>query len=142
MPARSGHAAQARRYHRRALRANAIVNYRFTEGRLKGFNVGLAYRHRSAPVIGYGIKLSETGTTVLDLDKKYKGTDENFVDLMAGYRGKMNAFGGFNYRVQLNIRNLLNETDLVPSYALTTGVVSQVLTVDSRLITVTFGVDF
>ena len=79
---------------------------------------------------------------MLDLDKKYKGTDENFVDLMAGYRGKMNAFGGFNYRVQLNIRNLLNETDLVPNYALTTGVVSQVLTVDSRLITVTFGVDF
>lgn len=126
----------------RALRANAIVNYRFTEGRLKGFNVGLAYRHRSAPVIGYGLKLSETGTTVLDLDTKYKGSTERFFDLMAGYRGKMNAFGGFNYRVQLNIRNLLNETDLVPNYALTTGVVSQVLTVDSRLITATFGVDF
>lgn len=126
----------------RGLRANAIVNYRFTDGRLKGFNIGAAYRHRGAPVIGYGIKLSETGTPVLDLDTKYKGTAEHFVDLMAGYRGKMKAFGGFDYRVQLNVRNLLNETDLVPNQALTTGVVSQVLTVDRRLVSVTFGVDF
>ena len=126
----------------RNLRVNAIVNYRFTEGRMKGFNIGAAYRHRGAPVIGYGIKVSETGTTVLDLDTKYKGNAEHFVDLLAGYRGKMKAFGGFDYRVQLNIRNLLNETDLVPNQALTTGVVSQVLTVDRRLITATFGVDF
>lgn len=126
----------------RALRANLIVNYRFTEGRLKGFNVGAAYRYRGAPVIGYGLKTNEFGTTVLDLDTKYKGPSENFIDFMTGYRGKMKAFGGFDYRIQLNVRNLLDETDPVPNYALTTGVVSQLLTVDPRLISVTFGVDF
>ncbi|MBE7539226.1 MAG: hypothetical protein HS122_12540 [Opitutaceae bacterium] len=126
----------------RAGRVNAIVNYRFTEGRLKGFNLGAALRYRGAPVIGYGLKTASTGTSVLDLDKTYKGPSESYVDVMAGYRGKMKAFGGFDYRVQLNIRNLLDKTNPIPIQALTTGVVSQVVTIDPRLITVTFSVEF
>jgi hypothetical protein len=126
----------------RSGRINLITNYRFTEGRLKGFNIGGAVRYRGAPVIGYGIKTNEFGTTVLDLDKTYKGKTEQFVDLMAGHRGRMKAFGGFNYRLQLNIRNLLNENDPVPMGALTTGAISRLVTIDSRLTSITFAVDF
>ncbi len=123
-------------------RANLITNYRFSEGRLKGFNIGGAYRWRSAPTIGYGVKKSASGSTVLDLDTAYEGKAESYVDFLAGYRGRMQAFGGFNYRVQLNVRNLLNENDPVPVGALTTGAISRLATVDSRVIVMTFAVDF
>ena len=123
-------------------RANVIANYRFNEGGLKGFNVGGALRWRSAPTIGYGVKTSASGSTVLDLDKVYRGPTETYVDFLAGYRGKMKAFGGFNYRAQLNVRNLLNEHDPVPVGALTTGAISRLATVDSRVTQLTFAVDF
>jgi hypothetical protein len=126
----------------RGARANLITNYRFSEGRLKGFNLGGAFRWRSAPTIGYGVKTSASGSTVLDLDKVYEGKAENYVDFMAGYRDRMKAFGGFNCRVQLNVRNLLNENDPVPVGALTTGAISRLATVDRRLIVMTFAVDF
>ncbi len=123
-------------------RANAIVNYRFSEGRLKGFNVGGAYRWRSAPTIGYGTKTNSTGTVLLDLDKAYHGRTEGYLDLLAAYRGKLKAFGHFNYRVQLNIRNALNENDPIPVGALTTGAISRLATIDSRVTQLTFAVDF
>ena len=126
----------------RSGRLNAIVNYRFTDGRLKGFNLGGAVRYRGAPVIGYGLKVDGDGTTVLDLDTVYKGETELYVDFMAGYRGKIKAFGGLNYRLQLNIRNLLNDDDPQPMQALTTGTISRLVTVEPRLTTVTFTVDF
>ncbi len=123
-------------------RINLIVNYRFTDGRLKGFNIGGALRYRGAPIIGYGLKTNAEGAILLDLDTKYKGDAERYVDFMAGYRGRMKSLGGVDYKLQLNVRNLLNENDPVPNAALTTGAISSLLTVDSRLISVTFGVDF
>jgi hypothetical protein len=123
-------------------RANLIANYRFAEGRLKGFNVGGALRWRSAPTIGYGVKTSAAGATVLDLDKAYKGKTETYLDLLAAYRGKTKAFGGFNYRVQVNVRNALDENDPIPVAALTTGAISRLATVDSRVTQLTFAVDF
>lgn len=125
----------------RSGRINTIVNYRFSEGRLKGFNVGGALRWRGAPVIGYGTSVSSAGTTVLDLDKSYKGKAETYVDLMAGYRGRMKYLGGFTYRLQLNIQNLLDEDDPIPISALTTGKVSRIATIEPRLIAITFGVE-
>lgn len=126
----------------RSGRINAIVNYRFSEGRLKGFNVGGAVRWRGAPVIGYGTSTSSSGTTVLDLDKVYKGKEEIYVDFFAGYRGRIKPFGGVNYRVQLNVQNLLDEDDPVAVSALTTGAVNQIATVEPRLIALTFGIEF
>lgn len=123
-------------------RVNLITNYRFSEGRLRGFNVGGALRYRKAPVIGYGLKTSAGGETVLDLNTKYKGKDERYVDFMAGYRGRLKAFGGMNWRLQLNLRNLLNDHDPVPFEALSTGYINKIVTVDRRLTAITFGVDF
>jgi hypothetical protein len=124
------------------LRANAIVNYRFMEGRLKGINVGGAFRWRETPVIGYGILTNSSGAKLLDVNTVYKGKADAYVDAMAGYRGKFKAFGGMNYRLQLNIRNLLNRNDPIPIAALTTGQVYRLATVDGRVTSVTFGVDF
>lgn len=126
----------------RSARANLIANYRFNEGRLKGLSIGGAFRYRGAPIIGYGVTTSATGTRILDLDTTYTGKAERFVDFMAGHGGKLKVFGGMNYRLQLNIRNLFNENDPVPVNALTTGAISRIATVDSRLTAITFAVDF
>ena len=126
----------------RGARANLITNYRFNEGRLKGFNVGGAVRWRSAPTIGYGVKINSAGSVLLDLDKAYHGKTETYLDLLAAYRGKMKAFGNLAYRLQLNVRNALNEHDPVPVGALTTGAISRLATIDSRVTQLTFAVDF
>ena len=105
-------------------------------------SLGGALRWRAAPTIGYGVKTNSAGTVVLDLDKAYKGEDEKYVDVFAAYRAKMKAFGNLNYRVQLNIRNALNANDPIPIGALTTGAISRLATVDSRLFQFTFAVDY
>lgn len=126
----------------RGARANLITSYRFTEGRLRGFNIGGAVRWRAAPTIGYGVKTSTSGSKVLDLDRSFLGREETYVDLLAGYRGRLKAFGGMSYRVQLNVRNLLNANDPIPVGALTTGAVSRLATIDSRVYVMTFGAEF
>ena len=126
----------------RGARGNAIVNRRFSTGWLKGFNVGGALRWRAAPIIGYGVKTSAGGITVLDLDRVYKGRAERFFDLNLGYRNQLKVLGRFQYRVQLNIRNLLNEHDPIPAGALTTGALYRIATIDARATTFTLGVDF
>ncbi|MFM8617440.1 MAG: hypothetical protein ACKOE8_01765 [Opitutaceae bacterium] len=126
----------------RGARANLITSYRFSEGRLKGFNVGGAVRWRAAPTIGYGVKTTATGSKVLDLDRSYPGEPETYVDLLAGYRGRLKAFGGTSYRLQLNVRNLLNANDPIPVGALTTGAVSRLATIDSRVYVLTVAAEF
>jgi outer membrane receptor protein involved in Fe transport len=126
----------------RAGRANLITNYSFTSERLKGFNIGGAVRWRAEPTIGYGITTNAAGAVLLDIGQPYKGEPELYFDAIVGYRGKMTAFGGFNYRLQLNVRNLLDEDDVVPVTALTTGAIAKVATVEPRVIVVTFTVSF
>lgn len=126
----------------RGARANAITNYTFGEGRLKGFNIGGAVRWRAAPTIGYGVTTNSSGKTVLDLDQPFKGKEELYFDAILGYRGRMKAFGGVSYRLQLNIRNLLDDDDPVSVARLTTGAVAKLATVEPRVIVATFAVDF
>jgi hypothetical protein len=126
----------------RSSRANLITNYRFGEGRLRGFSLGGAARWRSAPTLGYGVTQSAAGATILDLDRSYRGKEELYFDGFAGYRGRMKAFGTLNYRVQVNVRNLLNQDDPVPIAAHTTGTIVKIATVEPRVIVLTFAVDF
>lgn len=124
------------------MRANLITNYRFSEGRLKGFNVGGAVRWREASTIGYGAAPSTSGVMVFDLDKKYRGKEEIYFDAMAGYRGQLRAFGGIRYRLQMNVRNVLNKDDMIPVAALATGQVVRIASVEPRLFLFTVAFDF
>jgi hypothetical protein len=126
----------------RNARANFITNYSFTSERLKGFNIGGAARWRARPTIGYGTSISSSGATVLDLDKAYKGKEEFYVDAILGYRGKLKAFGGLNYRLQMNVRNALGEDDPIPVQTWTTGEVVKLATVEPRTFVFTFAVNF
>lgn len=126
----------------RTARANLITNYTFTQERLKRLNIGGAARWRSAPTIGYGVTTSESGESVLNLGQAYKGEEELYFDAIVGYRGQIKAFGGFNYRLQLNVRNVLNEDDPVPVAAFVNGGIAKIATVEPRLFVLTFAVNF
>ncbi len=123
-------------------RFNFITKYQFREGRLKGFSLGGAGRWLAAPVIGLGATTDASGARILDINKRYHGKDQFFLDTFVAYRGRMKAFGGFTYRVQLNVRNILDDHDPIPTQALTTGAVSRIATVDPRLFVGTFSVEF
>lgn len=125
----------------RAGRANLITNYSFTKGFLRGFNIGGAARWRAEPTIGYGVTTNSEGAVLLDIGRPYRGEPELYFDAVIGYRGKLKAFGGFNYRLQLNVRNLLNENDVIPVQALTTGEIAKVATVEPRVIVLSFSVN-
>ncbi len=126
----------------RKYRANFIADYTFTEGRLKGFGANLAFRYRSAPNLGYGVKTLANGLLAFDLDQPIEGSAEFITDLGIRYRGQLKVFGGTNYRVQLNVRNLLDDTDLVPVKALTTGEYVSFSRVEPRVYQLTLALDF
>jgi hypothetical protein len=125
----------------RPARANLITNYRVSEGRFRGLNFGGAARWRAAPTVGYGVT-SVNGTSELDLDQRYRGKEELYFDALIGYRGRMKAFGNFSYRLQLNVRNVLDEDDPITVMRTTVGQVVRIATVEPRVIVATFGVDF
>ena len=79
-------------------------------------------RYREAGIVGYGRKTVGTGAdaiTVLDLANPYTNDDEIFLDAFLAYRGTL--FGDVDYRVQLNVRNLLDNSDLYVTDRSTTG---------------------
>jgi hypothetical protein len=126
----------------RSGRVNVIARYQVREGRLKGLAVGGAGRWLAAPVIGLGASTDAKGNRFLDVNKRFLGEDQFFLDAFVSYRGRLNAFGGLRYRAQLNVRNLLNDHEPIPTQALTTGFVSRIATVDPRVFVCTFGVEY
>jgi outer membrane receptor protein involved in Fe transport len=98
----------------RQWRANVISNYDFTEGRLRGFNVGTGVRWQDTIVIGYRPIPGATASEVsFDIANPYRGPAETNVDLWVGY-GKKAIFRGVDWRVQLNVRNVFSDDELIP----------------------------
>jgi hypothetical protein len=96
-----------------------ITNYSFTEGRLKGFNVGGAYRWQDKQILGYGLKGDKTG---LDVTKPFHGESEDHVDLWVGYQRKINR--NIEWRIQLNLRNVGEDIGLTPISVNPDGVIA------------------
>jgi iron complex outermembrane receptor protein len=126
----------------RGARANIITNYRFGEGALRGFNIGGAIRWRAAPTIGYGVLTDAAGNRTFDLNQPWKGIEELYFDALAGYRGRLKALGGLQYRLQLNVRNVLNEDNPVPAARITTGAIVKAAFVEPRVFALTLSVEF
>ena len=125
----------------RKYRANFIADYNFTEGRLKGLGANIAVRYLSAPNLGYGVQTLPSGILAYDLNKAYKGTSQLFADFGVRYQGKIKSFGGMGYRVQLNVRNLLDNSDLEPVKVLTTGQYVSFSRVEPRIYQLTVSFD-
>jgi outer membrane receptor protein involved in Fe transport len=91
----------------RPKRVGIISNYSFDEGRLKGFNLGGAFRWEDKQILGYGLKDDESG---LDVMKPFYGESEEHFDLWAGYQRKIRK--GITWRIQLNLRNVGEDVGL------------------------------
>jgi iron complex outermembrane receptor protein len=104
------------RYRQREWRGSLFSNYRFTEGPLKRLNLGGGLRWTDRSMIGFVQRPYPDGTTGDDVTKPLFGKAQTFVDLLAGYGGKTKFFGGrqIGWRLQLNIRNLLEDNKIEP----------------------------
>ncbi len=100
----------------REWRVNVVTNYRFSGGRLKGFNVGGSFRWEDSVGTGYpSIKVpSPAGGTLnsYDISSPYFGPREESWDFWAGYQMKVGQ--KVNWRIQLNVRNAFGSNKLVP----------------------------
>ncbi|MEM9159216.1 MAG: TonB-dependent receptor plug domain-containing protein [Verrucomicrobiota bacterium] len=99
----------------REWRANFITNYRFSEGRFKGFDIGGSLRWQDKVANGYGLTLTEDGIRIPDLNTVYYGDDELSVGLRFGY-GRRIKFGGkdVNWRLSINADNVnIDDDDLI-----------------------------
>ncbi|MDO8540269.1 MAG: hypothetical protein Q7S40_07485 [Opitutaceae bacterium] len=105
------------RFRQRIWRANLFTNYRFTESWLKGLNVGGGVRWFDKPVTtGYYQRVFPNGSMGDDVTRPIPGEAQTFVDLLMGYGGRTKFLGGraIGWRVQLNVRNLLDNDDIEP----------------------------
>jgi hypothetical protein len=92
----------------REWRFNAITNYTFTDGALKGVGVGGAWRWQDNVIIGYPIDTN--GDFILS--EPYQGPAEAAIDLWVSYDRQLTD--KIHWAVQLNVRNAFASDDLIP----------------------------
>jgi len=95
----------------RKWRFNMITNYDFTEGRLKGVNVGGGLRYQDSVIIGYP-PLGSSANFSVDLDNPNRGPSETNLDFWVGYSRRLGD--KVDWRIQLNVRNLGESNSLIP----------------------------
>ncbi len=134
----------------RKYRFTATTRYAFSHGGLKGIFVGANYAWRSAAAVGYPVTTSTSNpfaipgvnpgaVTTSDISRPYRGGALVSFDGFAGYTRRFGD-GKYVWRVQLNIRNLLNRDGLLVQRVLTdgTGAIYTVQEPRSFIVTNTF----
>jgi len=97
----------------REWRFNAVTNYDFDQGVLKGVNIGGGIRYQSDIVIGYPSIPGATAAEInFDLANPYRGPAETNFDFFIGYHRRIAR--NIDWRIQLNIRNLFEGNRLIP----------------------------
>ena len=98
----------------REWRINAVVSYDFT-GRLRGWGVGAGARWQSKVANGYPNYIDGAGVIQPDLAHPYFGDPEFNGDGWLSYKHPRRLFNDrVEWRVQLNIRNLIGSDALIP----------------------------
>lgn len=93
----------------REWRFNFITNYQFREGAFKGFSIGGAARWEDEFAGGYPLLIDpDTNLILPDTDNPFLGRSQISYDATIGYRRKLDFFGGVDWRMQINMRNLQN----------------------------------
>jgi outer membrane receptor protein involved in Fe transport len=111
----------------RRWRANAVVNYEFQGDRLKGFGVGTGLRWLDKAAVGFPVISLRSDLTpvpaggpallsdvrVSDVRHPYYGPTEMRYDAWISYQRRI-LKGKVGMKLQLNVRNLFTENELVP----------------------------
>ncbi len=109
-------------------RVNFLTRYSFSEGALKGAFVGAGYRWRSRAAIGYRAITVDTAypfpgvpdqLTVPSVESPIYGSGYGDTELFFGYSRKLGK--KVTWKVQLNIRNVLDDDGLLGQRANTDG---------------------
>ena len=120
----------------RKWRYNIITNYRFDDdSALKGWSVGGAYRWQDEVAIGYrngtvdpSAKYGVDGLTasnVVDVTSPIFGPSEENLDIWLAHR-RMILNDSVDWKIQLNIRNILDNDDLIYTSVDSDGVPTRV----------------
>jgi outer membrane receptor protein involved in Fe transport len=118
----------------REWRMNLVTNYEFDQDSgMAGFNVGAAYRWQDDVGIGRPIIVVD-GAFRPDLANPIYGPTEDRFDAWVGWETGIGTFLGQDtlFRVQLNVRNLLDDTDPIPVRADPDGGISVIRIPDER----------
>lgn len=91
----------------RKWRGSVVGTYNFRDGPLKGFTIGGTINYSSASTIGY----AEDDLGRPNPDVRYEGSSTTDYGLNLSYKKK---FSKVDWTIQLNIRNLFDDTDPVP----------------------------
>lgn len=99
----------------REWRFNMVTNYRFTEGKFKGLNVGGSLRWEDEVGIGYPqfLKTDEAGNELagFDIENPFMAPTETHVDLFARYTMKLK--NDIEWSIQLNVRDITADGELI-----------------------------
>ncbi|MDQ8200641.1 TonB-dependent receptor plug domain-containing protein [Pelagicoccus enzymogenes] len=92
---------------------NFVTNYKFTDGRFKGFSAGGSVRWSDKRSIGYPLTTDSEGNLITDLQNGYFGPETWNLGLHASY-GRKIFNDKIDWKIQLNIQNLNGDNDLIP----------------------------
>ncbi len=95
--------ALEKRWGLRPYRFNLFTAYDFKEGRMRGISVGGGYRWTAPNIIG-----EEDGV-------EFEGKAQTNADFFIRYKTKANFLGEGNWTFQMNVNNVLGNTDIIPS---------------------------
>ena len=107
----------------RRWRFNAVTNYDFRTGPLKGFAIGGAARWQDRVAMGFPAKQNAAGAWVYDVTKPYYGSTELDFDGWIRY-GRKILNDRVRWSVQLNVRDLLGGDELIAVTAQPNGQVA------------------
>lgn len=109
----------------REWRTNAVVNYSFKDGKFSGLNIGGAARWQDEIIIGYYPKyITDLSTWISDLDRPIVYDAEMNFDFWLGFKKSIRNDTA-DWRIQLNIRNIFGDDDLIPVSAQPDGSIAQ-----------------
>jgi len=98
----------------RKWRLNLVNSYRFTDGLFKGWSVGGAVRWQDKAAVGYNAKRNQFGVIVQDINRPIFGPTNLTTDAFVTYTRKI-LKDKVRWRAQLNIFNVLNDTNEIPT---------------------------
>jgi hypothetical protein len=112
----------------RRWRANFVGNYEFQRERLKGFGIGAGVRWLDKSALGYplanfradltrvpaGAAALPSDIRISDVRNPYYGPSETRYDAWVSYGTKI-LRGKYGLKLQLNVRNVFTEDELVPA---------------------------
>jgi hypothetical protein len=91
---------------------NAITNYTFSHGNLKGVSVGGALRYEDRGVIDYAPQVLADGSYTVNLNAPFYAPSNTSYDFWIGYERKLSK--DINWKIHLNVYNAFGKDELVP----------------------------